>query len=162
MKLKLTETKERDIEFVLQAENDESNSPFIAHWDYNLHRDSLMENDIRHMIVRHTEDDRPVGYMIMAGFAGPHKSAELKRLVITEKGKGYGRQVLGLVKEMVFKQMDFHRLWLDVREHNERAIALYGKCGFVKEGLIRECVLTDKGFESIYIMGILKNEYKPD
>jgi diamine N-acetyltransferase len=159
MSVLLKETREADIDFVLKAERDPVNSLYVDQWDYNKHRDSLMENDIKHMIIFDEERNRPVGYTIMAGFSGKHRSAELKRLVITSKGKGYGQQALDLIKEMIFKNLEFHRLWLDVRDHNTIAKTLYEKNGFTVEGHLRECVYVEDHFESIYIMSLLISEY---
>jgi len=159
MNIVLKETGEADLDFVIQAENDPANSYYVDHWDYNKHRDSLMESDVKHMIIFNKSGNIPVGYSIMAGFSGRHKCAELKRLVITDKGKGYGQQALDLIKEMVFRDLDFHRLWLDVKEHNILAKTIYEKNGFKEEGHLRECVYVEDHYESIYIMGLLKSEY---
>ena len=118
-----------------------------------------MEDDIKHMLIFHEKENRPVGYVIMAGFSGKHRSAELKRLVITEKGKGYGQQAIKQIKRLVFRELGFHRLWLDVRDHNNKAIKIYEEQGFSIEGHLRECVFIEDHYESIYIMGLLKNEY---
>ncbi len=159
MSLILKETKESDISYVLEAETDPANSSFVDHWSYVRHRNSLRESDIRHLLIFSEQEKRPVGYTILAGFSGIHKCAELKRLVITEKGKGYGQEALQLIKVLVFEDLDFHRLWLDVRDHNVLAKTIYEKNRFVVEGHLRECVQVDGRFESIYIMGLLKNEY---
>jgi len=41
---------------------------------------------------------RPVGYVIVRGLRSEHGSLELKRLVVSETDRGYGRQALRLVK----------------------------------------------------------------
>jgi len=159
MGIRLRETKETDISFVSDAERDPSNSLYVDQWDFSKHRDSLLESDIKHIIIEREEDHQPIGYVIMAGFSGRHKSAELKRLVITEKGKGHGKEALSLIQKMIFEELKFHRLWLDVRDHNEKAIELYKKKGFSIEGHLRECVYVEDHHESIYIMGMLRHEY---
>ncbi len=40
-----------------------------------------------------------------------------------------------------------HRLWLDVKEQNTRARAVYEKEGFRYEGTLRECLKGPEGFE---------------
>lgn len=159
MNIILKDTGEADIPFVIEAERDEANSPYVAQWDFNTHRDSLMENDIKHLLIFDERNNRPVGYTVLAGFSGDNRSVELKRIVITEKGKGYGQEALTLIKKMIFADMGYHRLWLDVRDHNIRAKNIYEKNGFVVEGHLRECVYVNDHYESIYIMSILKNEY---
>jgi RimJ/RimL family protein N-acetyltransferase len=48
---------------------------------------------------------------------------------------------------------------LKVLEYNQRAIACYEKCGFVKEGIEREGALIEGKYESDVMMSILEREY---
>ncbi len=43
--------------------------------------------------------------------------------------------------------------------HNDRARALYLSEGFREEGLLRECLKTGDGYESVFILSILESEY---
>jgi RimJ/RimL family protein N-acetyltransferase len=51
------------------------------------------------------------------------------------------------------------RLWLDVKESNERARHVYESEGFLVEGILRECLKGEYGFESLVVMSILRDEY---
>jgi RimJ/RimL family protein N-acetyltransferase len=84
---------------------------------------------------------------------------EFRRLVITNKGHGFGRAAVRFVKQLAFEQYHAHRLWLDVRAHNRRAQQLYQSEGFVLEGTLRECVKVDNHFESLVTMSLLCSEY---
>ena len=152
-------TKDKDLDYVLKAEKEEENARFVGQWSKEEHFASLKEKDILHILFEEKDSQKPVGYAILAGLAKPGGVIEFRRIVITEKGKGYGREALRLIKKIAFKQLKAHRLWLDVRELNSRAQNLYGSEGFVKEGMLRECVLTEEGYESLLIMSILENEY---
>ena len=44
--------------------------------------------------------------------------------------------------------------WLDVKEHNQRVQAVYEKAGFKREGILRECLKTEIGYESLVILSI--------
>lgn len=96
----------------------------------------------------------------MAGLAEANQSIEFRRIVITEKGRGYGREALRRVKSMAFGELKAHRLWLDVKEHNFRARHVYESEGFVVEGKLRECLKSEDGYESLVVMSILRDEYK--
>ncbi len=43
-------------------------------------------------------------------------------------------------------------------EHNERAVALYTRCGFEKEGVKRDCLLIDGAFVNELYMAKLLSE----
>ena len=66
---------------------------------------------------------------------------------------------LRVAKKVAFDDLGAHRLWLDVKTHNTRAKALYDSEGFVVEGLLRESVRTDSGFESLVVMSMLQSEF---
>ena len=96
--------------------------------------------DFRHFIVEGGEDYAPIGFVILQGCRNPHRSVELKRLVLQQKGQGYGRACVRLLKQMAFRDLHAHRFWLDVKQLNSRALALYASEGFVEEGRLRESV----------------------
>ena len=162
MRVRLRRTTEGDLDFVLAAEGAEENRRFVGQWTREQHGRSLSNSDLAHFIVEGVEDGRAVGYVIMAGLLDADRSAEFRRVVITEKGKGYGREVLRAVKRMAFEELKAHRLWLDVREHNGRARRLYESEGFVVEGMLRECVSVGGGWESLVLMSLLEQEYRGD
>ena len=86
------------------------------------------------------EEDRPVGYLL-AGFSPPE--GELYRVAVLPEARrrGYGRRLL----ETFFREAekrDVYTLYLEVRESNEAAIALYRSAGFrpvfLRENYYRE------------------------
>jgi RimJ/RimL family protein N-acetyltransferase len=81
------------------------------------------------------------------------------RIVVTDKGKGYGRAAVDAIKRYTFDTLSAHRLWLDVKEHNTRARAVYEKEDFRYEGTLRECLKGPAGFESLVVMSMLEQEY---
>ncbi len=159
MNVRLRRTAEGDLDFVLAAEGAEDNRRFVGQWAREQHREALSDPDLAHFVVESVDGGRPVGYVIMAGLLDGNRSVEFRRVVITEKGKGYGREVLRVVKRMAFEELKAHRLWLDVREKNERAQRLYESEGFVAEGTLRECVSVEGGWESLVLMSLLEQEY---
>ena len=86
------------------------------------------------------EEDRPVGYLL-AGFSPPE--GELYRVAVLPEARrrGYGRRLL----EAFFREAekrDVYSLFLEVRESNEAAIALYRSVGF-REIFLRENYYRD-------------------
>jgi len=151
-------TKEADLDFVLEAENAEENAPHVAQWAREQRIAAFHNEDILHVIIE--ESNKRVGYAIIAGLKEANRAVELRRIVIVEKGKGLGKSAIELIKKLAFEELKAHRLWLDVREYNSKARNLYKSLGFVEEGLIRECLLINGKFVSHYIMSILEQEYR--
>ena len=53
-------------------------------------------------------------------------------------GKGYGTEAMRLVLDYAFGELKLNRVELTADVENVRAIRSYEKCGFVREGLLRE------------------------
>ncbi|WP_274363396.1 GNAT family N-acetyltransferase [Paenibacillus thermotolerans] len=156
--LRLRRTGDDDLPFVVEAENHEDNRHFVSQWPTVRHRAVQYSKEHAHLIVE-TLDGARAGYVILGGLGDPNGSIELTRLVITEKNRGYGREVLRMLKQWAFRVQGAHRLWLDVREHNARAQHVYRTEGFTVEGVLRECVKTPNGYESLIVMSMLESEY---
>jgi diamine N-acetyltransferase len=149
---------EEDLAFIAAAELAEENAPYVTAWPESRHREALGEAGTIYFVLRSPPDARRVGFAILRGADSPHRSIELLRLVVTEKGRGHGRTALRLIKRFVFGQLGAHRLWLDVLDNNERAQTLYRSEGFVLEGRLRECQWKDGRFETLLLMSILEHE----
>lgn len=149
-----------DLAFVLAAENDPENAPFVGQWSQERHQQAIADANEAHLIIAHSDDGRPLGYCILQGITDPHGVIQIRRLVITEKGKGYGRIVLAQIQDLAFQTYGAHRLWLDVKTNNPRAQHLYTQSGFTYEGCLRECLKTNQGYLSLKLMSMLRQEYE--
>ena len=116
-----------DLDFVIQVETDSHNLPFITPWDRTQHEGAVRFPDFRHFIVETGAGYTPSGFVILQGCRNPHRSVELKRLVLRHdgQGQGLGRACVRRLKQMAFADLRAHRFWLDVKALNARAQALY-------------------------------------
>lgn len=80
--------------------------------------------------------------------------------MISEKGEGFGRQALRMMKKYAFENSGAHRLWLEVLENNQRAIDLYLSERFILEGNHRESFKYKGKFYSLKVMSFLTGEYR--
>ena len=160
MEIELRRTTEDDLPYVLSAEGDQDNRRFVTAWPEQKHRAALADTNIDHLILESKPNSQRIGFVILAGLQGEHRSIEFMRIVVTDKGKGYGRSAVQAIKRYAFETLAAHRLWLDVKEHNKRARALYESEGFRYEGTLRECLNGPEGFESLVVMSLLEQEYR--
>ena len=75
-------------------------------------------------------------------------------------GKGYGYEAMHLVLNYAFQEPNHYRIQLTVFAYNERAIALYEKLGFQREGVHREYLHRDGERHDMYLYGILRVEWE--
>jgi len=73
---------------------------------------------------------------------------------------GYGTGAMELALKYAFDEMNLHRVQLTVLDYNERAIALYEKLGFRREGTYREFGLREGERYDMYLYGLLRPEWE--
>ncbi len=128
--MELRASQEKDLHVIVQLEGDEDTAVWFGRTGWAWHEEALRNDDIQHLCYVNS-DDRAVGFGVVAGLArnGP---IELRRLAVARdlRGSGHGRRLLDLLMEHVGHLAGREFIWLDVRENNERARALYVSSGF--------------------------------
>lgn len=120
----------------------------------------ISQSNAKSYIIEHKETNQAVGIVSLSNIDYKNRSAECI-IDIGEKatwGKGIGKAALSLILEYAFRELNLHRVFLNVFSFNERAIKLYEKMGFMREGVLRQAFYR-AGWHDIVIMSILKNEY---
>ena len=79
-----------DLDFVIQVETDSRNLPFITPWERPQHEGAVRFPDYRHFIVETGANYAPAGFVILQGCRNPHRSVELKRLVLATPARATG------------------------------------------------------------------------
>ena len=151
--VRFRETEEADLDYVLALEADPDTAPFIAPWPRAEHRSAITDPTVAHWVLEDTARGVRVGFVILQSVGSA--SLELKRIAISDKGCGYGKDAVRLVKEAAFTDLGANHLWLDVYDFNERAQALYAAEGFVME---RSHAAEEAGCAegTAYVMGLSK------
>lgn len=157
MEIQLRPTTPEDLDFVIATENDPVNRRFVVPWTRYQHEVAIQDKNLQHWIV---ESDRPTGYIILAGLDSANQSIEMRRIVITEKGQGYGRRAIKLTTSHIFDELQAHRCWTEVKQFDLRTQHLYKALGFVEEGRLRECSKGADGFETMVVFAMLQQEYE--
>ncbi len=152
-------TKE-DIPYILDEEKNEDNRIFIHPESHEKHLSELNTKSVKHYIIEDPMTKDIIGFFILCDIDSIYRNIYLKRIVISKKKMGYGKIAMEIIKHICFNMLYAHRLWLNVRSYNERALNLYKSTGFRQEGFIKENVMIDGKFESTIIMAMLLDEYK--
>ncbi len=77
-----------------------------------------------------------------------------------ERGKGYGYEAMSLAIDFAFRELNMRRVQLTVFSYNQRAMALYERLGFQREGAYRESLQRDGQLYDTYIYGLLRREWE--
>ncbi len=108
------------------------------------------------------EDGAPIGTISLSQINRKHRKARVGIAIFDEasRNRGLGTEAMELLLDYCFYALELHRVELDVFEDNERAIRSYKKCGFVSEGIVRECYVKNGKFVTAILMSILEDEWK--
>ncbi|MHB0885636.1 MAG: GNAT family N-acetyltransferase [Bacillota bacterium] len=109
-------------------------------------------------------DGKMVGKIALDRIHHRNRSAELVIAIFDEPAwnRGYGTDALRTLLRFLFEQMSFHRVQLLVHEDNERAIHVYEKLGFVREGRLRDENFRGGRYTASLVMAVLADEFRPD
>ncbi len=69
---------------------------------------------------------------------------------------GRGAEMLKLLIERAFSELDLHKLWLIVRRSNLKAQAMYLRAGFEFEGVLRDEYCVNGQYYDMVRMGIVR------
>lgn len=147
----LRATAESDLDSIAAAEAHAPTNQWIGDTSLDWHRKALADPDQDHLVV--LSDDEFAGFAVLVGLRNPHRSIELRRIVVAEEmqGRGLGRQAFRAAVDRAFSY-NAHRVCLEVKEANHRALALYTSEGFTREGTLRETVQEPDGSWSSFVV----------
>ena len=80
---------------------------------------------------------------------------------VNHEGKGYISEAVRRVLEMLFTDMEAHRVKSDCHEDNTRSVRLLERCGFRREGhLLENRRNADGSFHGDFLYALLRREYQ--
>lgn len=139
---------------------EKENIQFVQSNSMEDHIALLGDSDCMHLSIFKLPSITLVGYMMLFGLNRADKSIELRRIVIDQKGLGFGRESLKLIVIYCFEQLHAQTLWLDVYADNDRAIYLYESLGFKKYDTMDIQGLQGKKSRKVHFYRIVKNSSK--
>lgn len=113
------------------------------------------------MGIRLNDGDTLIGFLKITVVSWPHQTGEIG-LGIGEPdhwGHGYGAEATRLGIECAFRELNLHRLQLGVFSYNTRAIRMYEKLGFKREGTLRESLRRDGQWHDTHLFALLARDW---
>lgn len=111
-----------------------------------------------------TKTGNTVGHVSLGGISEKNRAGRISRVLVgntAERGKGYCTGMINAILKIGFEELKLHRISLGVYDFNKAAIRCYEKCGFIKEGVMRDVLrYQDNTYWSLVEMSILEHEWK--
>lgn len=107
------------------------------------------------------ENGSYLGEVVLNNIDWENRSANFRIALASQAvfGKGYGTEATRLILGYGFRTLNLHRIELEVYDFNPRALHVYEKVGFVREGVRRDALLWEGVYHNAILMSILEHEY---
>ncbi|WP_372010295.1 GNAT family N-acetyltransferase [Paenibacillus chitinolyticus] len=114
------------------------------------------------LLIALTETDEVIGDIALQDIDSYNRSAGIRISIDSSRnqGKGCGTEALNLMLDYGFGIVNLHRIELNVFAYNERALHVYEKVGFKKEGVQKEALYYNHKYHDSILMAILEHEYR--
>lgn len=116
--------------------------------------------DLVAFAIRMKKGGALIGMCQLTGINPVSRSADLQiRIgVAGARGKGLGLEAVRLLLAFGFRDLNLHRISLQVFATNTRAIKTYEAAGFRHEGTLRDAAFIDGRFVDVQVMAALEDE----
>ncbi|MES8982641.1 spermidine N1-acetyltransferase [Listeria innocua] len=164
--LKLRPLEREDLKFVHRLNNDAKimsywfEEPYEAFVELQeLYDKHIHDQSERRFILE--LDGQMVGLVELMEIDYIHRRAEFQ-IIIDPKFQGHGYAVSATKLEMkyAFHVLNLHKLYLVVDKVNEKAIHVYEKVGFIREGELIDEFFVDGTYHDAIRMCIFQHQYQ--
>jgi RimJ/RimL family protein N-acetyltransferase len=110
--------------------------------------------------IRVRASKKLIGVCQLTGINAVSRSADLQIRIgdANSRGRGLGLEAVQLLVAFGFRDLNLHRIALQVFATNTRAIATYERAGFRYEGLLHDAAFIDGRFVDVCLMAIVEGE----
>ena len=130
----------------------------ISDWIKNISK--IHEDRVDFMIIS-KDTDEFLGEVVLSEIDFTNRNANIRIAIgMQQSGKGYGTEAMNLMLRYGFETLNLHRIGLEVYAFNPRAIHVYEKIGFQREGVQRDWLYSEGDFHDLIMMSILENEFQ--
>ena len=112
-----------------------------------------------HLGIAGKEDNRVIGDLWVYLIENDRMASVAIRLAGSCQGRGYGTESLSAITEFCFEHTELRRLWTGVDIRNIPSWKMLEKCGYTREGLIRQGKMVNTWCD-YYIYAKLKEDHK--
>ncbi|EAK8406259.1 spermidine N1-acetyltransferase [Listeria monocytogenes] len=164
--LKLRPLEREDLKFVHRLNNDAKimsywfEEPYEAFVELQeLYDKHIHDQSERRFILE--LDGQMVGLVELMEFDYIHRRAEFQIIIDPKfQGHGYAVSATKLAMKYAFHVLNMHKLYLVVDKVNEKAIHVYEKVGFIREGELIDEFFVDGTYHDAIRMCIFQHQYR--
>jgi len=169
--LYLRKISKNDVEFFFQSLNEKNLTTYLSLRPLKSleHSKGLIKNYLRYwdkfiqfnyIIELHNLEVIKIGSISLWDVNWQHRRAQVGVwLIHSFWGKGLGERALKLIKKIAFNHLKMNRLEAYIALENKRSISLFEKCGFKREGILKQYLHFQEKYHDALILSCLKQIY---
>lgn len=124
---------------------------YLKYWDNNL--------QFNYIIELFDDNKLKIGSVSLWNINWQHRRAQIGIWLIPSFwSKGLAEKSLNLIKNIAINHLKINRLEAYIAIENKKSISLFEKCGFNKEGIVKEYLNFYGNYHDAIIMGCLKQK----
>lgn len=165
-KLFLRPLERTDLHFVHGLNNDEKvmrywfEEPYETFTELSQLYDRHVHDQRERRFICENETGEKVGLVELVELNYIHRRGEFQIIIApASQGRGYASIATRLAVEYAFMVLNLHKLCLVVDDKNEKAIHVYEKCGFQREGLLIEEFFSSGRYHNALRMCIFQRDF---
>lgn len=124
-------------------------------------KNQIGRKDVLRCIIVDNETDDPVGTIILSDIDQKNGVAQVHIKILHQfRGKGYGSESLSTIVNYSFMELRLNCLYAEILSYNNASASIFEKCGFKKEGLLKERIYKNGQYCDLMSYSILSRDEK--
>lgn len=156
-----------DLEELYLLKNDIESSAYLGGFSTGYSRESIKEwiqfhnkanNEVIY-VIQNIANGKLIGHVGLYNIDHRIRKAEFAILIADKnsRGKGYGSLCTEYMIKYGYEQLNLNRIELSLLSTNEKALAIYTKNGFIKEGVLKQSQYKNGRYYDVILMAKFKN-----
>lgn len=127
-----------------------------------LEKEIEESKNLYYFTIRSKEDDRLLGFATIRWIEWTHGTGWIRLGIGNSQDwhKGYGSEILGMLLEYAFSELNLYRLGAEIPEYNLGALRLFEKAGFTQEVCRRQALNRDGRRWDLLLFGLLRPDWE--
>lgn len=157
--------EEEDLELLKDMMNDPEIENMVSGYSFpvstfqqNKWFQNMQNNNNELRLVIDSEKDGAIGAVMLTDIDWKNRNAAFHLKLCNKKnvrGRGYGTKATKAMIKYAFEQLNLHCLTTNNMEYNATIEALKEKCGFIKEGTLRERIFKNGRYYNTHVWSII-------
>lgn len=161
--------EETDAELLRRMLNDPETERMVVGWSFPVSMTDQVKwiqnqkNDSSNKRYTVEVDSQAVGMASLTDIDFKNSVCEFNIKLDSEaKGKGIGYRVVNMLLRYCFNELNIRCVTAEILDYNIPSQKLFEKCGFKKEGQLRQRVYKNGGYHDLFAYSILKDEFSTE